>query len=420
MSKKKIIIIALIVFLGLDLAYLSYLLFFRPKPIVGPPVISPTPTARLPEISPGAITPGITPGQSAFPLGKPSVTPEASPLEEGPLAGISEIAQGGRTWINPITAESVLDPVLSTDGTKSYFYSQKTGQFFELTPDGQKKSLTDQVFYQVKKIDWSPDRSKAIIEYPDNFKILYDFQQKKQYSLPNNWSDFSWNPYGDKIAFKIDSKYPEERWLAVSRPDGTMSQLIEPMGENADKVVVSWSPNNQIIAFSATGEPRGLWEQEILPIGLYGENFRSIIVDGRNFQPKWSPAGDKIVYSVYNQESNFQPKLYLVEAEGDRIGANKKDLGLTTWAEKCAFNQSGTYLYCAVPRNLPEGAGLLPALAENTIDDFYQIDVATGWATFLAEAVGGYNVQNPYLSADEKYLYFTDKNIGFLRSVRLK
>jgi len=239
--------------------------------------------------------------------------------------------------------------------------------------------------------------------------------------LPRNWQDFSWNGTGGQIIFKSISDYAENNWLAIANPDGSQSKPIEHLGDNADKVTVSWSPNNQVVAFSSTGQPRGVWEQEILLIGQHQENFRSLIIDGRGFEPKWTPQGDKLVYSVYSAEFSYQPRLYLVDAQGDEIGRNKKNLGLATWAHKCTFNQNGTTLYCAVPKELPEGAGLVLELAEDARDDFYQIDVATGNISFLAEgAMGGYNVQEMYLSDDETYLYFVDKSTQKLRYLKLK
>ena len=111
----------------------------------------------------------------------------------------------------------------------------------------------------------------------------------------------------------------------------------------------------------------------------------------------------------------------MVEAQGDQIGNNKMSFNLATWAHKCNFNYTGSSLYCAVPRNLPDGSGLIPELAEDIRDDFYQIDLETGNISFLAEgAMGGYNVEDIYLSKDESYLYFTDKNTERLRSIRLK
>jgi len=310
---------------------------------------------------------------------------------------------------------------LAADGTNSVYYDSVSGQFYSVDTVGNKELLTEQIFYNLDKINWSPTKDKAILEYPDGFKIMYDFNKKRQYTLPKNWQDFSWNTTGTQIAFKSMSQYSENTWLAIASPDGTQAKPIEHMGDNADKVTVSWSPNNQVIAFSATGAPRGTWEQEMLLIGQHQENFRSLIIDGRGFEPKWSPQGDKVIYSVYSAQSGYLPRLYMVGAQGDKIGKDKEDLGLTTWAHKCTFSQNGETIYCAVPIDLPEGSGLVQELGDDSRDEFYKIDTLTGSVSFLAEgAMGGYNVQEMYLSNDETYLYFVDKSTQKLRYLRLK
>jgi len=424
---KKILIIIGFIILVLLLAFLLYIVFFKAPEVVVEPEKPPTEVLpRLPvsrdDWERMTISERI---QQDLPLTEWSeelVVPSEITVPLTIIAPqIDEIAQGGKTWIAPVVIDPVQSATISANGENSIYYDPKTGYFYEADHWGNKTLLSDQVFHNVQNINWAPTKDRAIIEYPDGFKVMYDFNEKKQYTLSKNWEDFHWDPAGNRIAFKAMSKYPENNWLAIAMADGSQAKPIEHMGDNADKVTMSWSPNNQIIAFSATGEPRGTWEQEMLLIGQYGENFQSLIIDGRDFQPKWSPKGDKIVYSVYAAEFDYQPRLYIVDGETDNPGANKKVLNLATWAHKCAFNNNGSTLYCAVPKDLPEGAGLVKELAEGIRDDFYKIDVETGRISFLAEAaMGGYNVQDIYLSKGEDYLYFTDADSQRLRYIQLK
>ena len=428
MSEKRKKIITIVIFLGavVFFVWLLYILFFKPKaPAVKPPEIE-KPSEAIPRLPTTKEAWEKMTYEERARLGLPTETwPEKGAAPEKVVAPkvpeIDEKASGGRTWINPVSDVKTKAAALSADGQKSVYYDEADGHFYRIDENGNKELMTDQVFYNVDKINWSPTKDKAVIEYPDGFKTIYDFSQKKQYVLPKNWEGFSWNLSGTQIAFKSTSKYPENSWLAVSGYDGTGAKPIEHMGENADKVIVSYSPNYQTIAFSETGEPRGTWEQSILLIGLHGENFKPLIVDGRGFESEWSPKGDKITYSVYSADNNYEPRLYLINAQGEEIGSGKVDTGLNTWAHKCGFNKTGNTLYCAVPEDLPEGAGLVPELVERAKDVFYKIDVATGQTFFLAEgAMGGYNVENLYLSDDESLLYFTEKSTGLLRYIKLK
>lgn len=425
-DKKKILIILIFLTAIILFSWLLWYVFFRGEPQPALPDVDQGTTeeqVRLPESREKWEQMSIEErGEAGLPLfeWEDQQTQEVIDGAEDVL-GFDNIAQGGKTWINPVSDFAVQGAELATDGRNSVYYDPSSGYFFQADYLGNKTKLTEQRFFNVQDINWAPTKDRAILEYPDGFKVMYDFDRGKQYTLPRNWEDFSWDPAGSRIAFKSTSQYEENNWLAIARPDGSQTKPIEHMGRNADKVTISWSPNDQVIAFSATGEPRSSGEQEILLIGQHGENFKSLVVDGRGFEPSWAPTGERIAYSVYSGQNNYLPRLYLVDAQGENIGNNKIDTGLTTWAHKCTFTQNGGTMYCAVPRNLPEGSGLMPELAGNTRDDFYQVDVQTGRISFLAEgAMGGYNVSKIYLSADGSYLYFQEASSGKLRYIKLK
>lgn len=421
MIKKIIVIIGFILAIIIVGIFLYYV-FFRitPKAPVQPPTTI-TPTGKLPVTREAWDKMTVEQRRKAgLPLYEwPGVKPTTT--KKPTMPEIADIASGGKTWVHPLSTDAAKGAILSPDGKNSIYYNKADGKFYQIDIYGNRRLLSDQTFNNVDKINWSPNKDRAILEYPDGFKIMYDFQKQKQYSLPKNWEDFSWNPGGQQIAFKSTSEYPENSWLAIANPDGTGATPIEHMGDNADKVTVSWSPNNQVVAFSATGQPRGEWEQEMLLIGQNGENFKSLVIDGRGFESQWNPGGSSIAYSVYSANSGYRPTLYLVNASGDSIGTSRINTGLNTWADKCTFNSGGASLYCAVPRDLPEGSGMIRDLASRSSDDFYRIDTVTGQVSFLAEgAMGGYNVERTYLSADESLLYFVDRNTGRLRYIRLR
>ena len=422
MSKKRLFILFIFLIISIGIAFGLYFLFFKtPKIAPTSTPITNEPVARLPVTKDQWDRMTIDErAQANLPLYQwPTEITNQPSTPAAPK--ISEVANGGKTLITPVSNNAVGQAAIASDGQNTVFYNQQDGKFYQSNKDGLMTALSNQVFYNVQNVDWAPNKTKAIIEYPDGFKIMYDFQNQKQYSLPRNWESFSWNQSGEQVVFKATSQYPESSWLAVANPDGSNAQPIENMGSNADKVTVSWSPNNQVVAFSATGQARGTWEQEILLIGQHGENFKSLVIDGRGFEPKWNPQGNQVAYSVYSASSDYRPTLYLVGAEGDNIGSNKINTGLNTWAHKCTFDSTGSNLYCAVPKSLPVGSGLVQEITGTTEDDFYRINTKTGDVGFLAEgAMGSYDVNQIFLSNDESTLYFVDRATNTLRYIKLK
>lgn len=328
----------------------------------------------------------------------------------------SNTALGGITKVTSVSSGPVLDPRIASDGTLRY-YNRNDGKFYKLDEQGNLVALSDTVFHQVNNVTWANDGNKAILEYPDGNKIVYDFQLEKQITLPKHWQDFSFSPQGDQISAKSIGDDVENRYLIVANADGSQAKSLSAIGNNADKVYPIWSPNNQAAAMYTEGIDFN--RQEVFFVGLNNENFKSTIINGRGFDPQWSKSGGQLLYSVYSSDNNMNPKLWIVEAQGENIGQNRTNLGLNTWASKCTF-ATDSQVYCAVPENLPEGAGLFPELADKSQDFLYKIDTHTGLKTLIAVPENAVNVSNIMVNNNQNKLYFTDKTTGLIYSINLR
>ncbi len=339
--------------------------------------------------------------------------PEESLSDDRP----SPVASGDVTRTDLSYFGRTLGATLSGDGSGVQFYDTDQGKFYRLDNDGNIHELSDQTFYEVEEVSWSPDKNKAVLEYPDGSNIVYDFNTKEQVSLPKHWEGFDFSPRSDKIVAKSIATDPYNSYLVVSDTDGSSVRAIEHIGENSDKVISDWSPNNQIAAMYT--KSTDFDRQDLFFIGLNGENFKSTTVEGRDVRTNWSKKGDKLLYSAYNSNSDLQPQLWIVNAQGESIGSGRKNLNLQTWADKCTFSDS-RYVYCGVPEDLPEAAGLLPELALETSDNLYRIDTVTGQKMLMAIPDGQYNISEPVISTDGSKLYFTDESTGEIYSINLR
>jgi len=331
---------------------------------------------------------------------------------------IAKRANGGLTLSDELADNQVLPGSMLVNGEEIYFYSQADDKFYHLTRTGQKQLLEDKVFYDVQTVKWSPQGDQAILEYPDGSNILYNFTTNQQTTLLKELTDFAFNASGSQIASELVTNNPDSNWVVTANPDGTGLKYIEPLGGQASEVQTGWSNDNQILAVYREGLDAS--RQEIFPIGQNDENFPSLIVEGRGFEGSWSPYDNSLIYSVYNQSSGYRPKLYL--AKTGASGTNAVfDTGLSTWSNKCTIGK--TKAYCGVPYNLPEFSGLSPALGNNTIYNFYEIDLTNGnnqlIASPLSEAGQFLGVSNVSLSSDEQYLYFVDNIFHNLYTIQL-
>ena len=108
-----------------------------------------------------------------------------------------------------------------------------------------------------------------------------------------------------------------------------------------------------------------------------------------------------------------------MDAIGESIGNNKRHITVQTWAHKCTFSNNTT-VYCAVPKELITGAGLLPSYGDAGEDHIYKLDLITGTKEKIAEPPERHTISSIIVSQDESLLYFTDKNSGQMYKIDLK
>lgn len=365
---------------------------------------------------------GVLVNAGELPLANENVNrpPTANVNAVAQLPVVSEVAKGGATLTKELVDKSV--DAVTIIGNNLRYYDKETGQFYQISPDGKIKTLlSDELFPDVKEIAWSPDASQAVLTFPDGTNILYNFSNKTQATLPKEFKEIRFSPSGAELGFEYVTTNPDNNFLGVSKPNGSEIQRVELLGDKSRDVQVSWSPTSQVMATFRKGS--GAETQEVYFIGLHGENFKLLNVEGRGFENQWSKSGDQLLYNVRSASTNYNPELWVVDYGADKTGQRPINTGLKTWSSKCAIG--GSAAFCGVPNYLPRGSGLYPELAKDSSDDFYKIDFRTGSKTKLASPVtenriGSFNAKKVYLSPDESILYFIDNNTGKLHSIKLK
>ena len=360
--------IGVIILFFLAVAMFGFFLYwFFWKPILAPEAPSPTITTTTGLIGAG-----------------PAGTRTTSTIIGGGLPG-GAITIGGATTTVTVTLGTptnaqllVKDPALFsriTTGGQIVYYNATDQKFYRVDSNGNIVSLSDQVFYNVQNAVFDSSGDKAVIQYPGGFNIVYDFARNKQITLPSHWQDFEFAPNNETISFKNIGLDPENRFLVTAKYDGSNTKIIEQIGDNANKVQPNWSPNSQIVATYTEG--KDATRSDVYFLGQNNENFKSMVVEGRDFRGLWSPSGDNMLYSVYDPANDFTPQLWIVSASGDSIGDNRQKINLQTWADSCTF-ASETIALCSVPQTMPANAGLDQRVLAGIPDDLYAVNLASG------------------------------------------
>lgn len=398
--------IVLLLLLGAVVAYV----LLRPEVFAPPPappevVIPP----ELPAPIPGA--PELPPAEvpARVPLSQIQGTDLESPIDE--------VARGDITRVETLVQTPVEHVSLGPSGNNINYYEPSTRKFYRIDSEGNVEKISDTVFAEVENVVFADNGNDAVIEFPDGSNVLYNFETDEQVTLPDHWEDFDFSPDSNSIAFKSLAFDPEERWLAVSDKTGSTARRIALLGNNEDIVDVDWSPNNQVVATYT--RPDGLSRSELYFVGFNQENFPLSKVQGINFEGKWTPSGKELLYSTAHQTNDFKPALWLVDGSGTALGQNRRQINLQTWPHKCAF-LGDSKAYCGVPRNLPEGAGIIPAVADNIPDNIYEINLDTGATTRLAIPEEILNVESLSVTDDGSQLFIHDRLTGSVRKIRLE
>lgn len=406
---KKVLFMVGFVCLTVGIGFLIYRVFFKE-----------------PQVLPGADQTyqqyqGQLPG-AATGTGLIVTSTEAGTLpEQGTLPGselqLGAVQSDGKTTILSTNINNFISMSADKEGIRSY--NPVDGKFYKVLDDGTSVPLSAQTFFNVEEVDWGNKTDKAILTYPDGSKILYDFANEKQVTLPSYWEDFNFSPQDNQIAAKSIGNNETNRFLVISNPDGTDARPIAELGQNQDKVHVSWSPNDQTVAYSFTGEPIGFDRQAVVMVGKHQENLKNLIVEGRGFVPNWSPTGNNLLYSVYNSNDGYRPTLWISGAAGDSINDNRRSIPLNTWADKCAW-QNEKSVICAVPTQLGAGAGLQRDLFATIPDDIYRIDLQSGKTIKLGQPQGSPTITSVVLSPDGSSMYYNDRTTGNLAKFSLR
>ena len=223
-----------------------------------------------------------------------------------------------------VTLTSALAEAAVRGNGKIAFVSKRDGnpEIYVMNPDGtgQKRitSNNDVDSYPVwspdgKKIAFSKDIPQPGTEYFDLYLMNADGSDAK-YLRSAGWpfSGVSWSPDGRRWAFMDDSYAYDFPMIYGANADGSNFHLISPFFECCAASPPTWAPDGLKIAY-VRDYPTTL----IYTVGADGSDHRVLIaagVCGSDFTlPKWSPNGNKLLFSALN---NSQPTLMVANSDG--------------------------------------------------------------------------------------------------------
>lgn len=399
MNAKKILIVTAALF-ALSLgALLTYNAFFKEKRA----------DSGNADTLPSA--PPTRGGENSF------VNPPNSDKTTSGVNGQNAISDMTALKIKPVSQEKVLSPTIGQDGQTVKYFSRTSGNVYQSDFNGNNlKKISSVNLNNLLKVLWSPDKEKVIGIFQDQDKIkkyFYDYTSNQTAVYDDKINYLAWSPDSKKIAYHFINPQDGQNNVSVANPNGANWKNI--FKTRLDNLIIEWPVKEKI---SLRLPPGGLAQNVLYSLNPETGDFFKVISDTFGLIAKWSPKGDKVLFSATNSQGK-NPRLHV----GDEKGANFKNLNLAGLADKCVWSKDDKTIFCALPQEISQNAvwpddyykGLLVLR-----DDIYKIDLETEQKTKIlgsSDAIS-YDVQEPFLSPKEDYLFFVNRGNGLLYSLK--
>ncbi|MEI8174952.1 MAG: hypothetical protein WCG28_03310 [bacterium] len=236
--------------------------------------------------------------------------------------------------------------------------------------------------------------------------------------LPNNITDISISPDSSGIFYLFNNQNNGNENIIGTTLNLKTNKKIQIFDSPFTEWLSSW-PNKDIVTL--TTKPSASIPGYMYSMDASGKNLTKILGDINGLTTLESPNGKLILFS--NTESSYNLTLNLYHTDT----RNSDLLSLKTLPEKCVWNRTNEFIYCAVPKSAPIGeypdTWYQGEVSFN--DQIWKIEVKTGNTTLILDpstSVGGEDIDGIKLAldADENNLFFVNKKDYFLWRVSLK
>ncbi|MBI4134631.1 MAG: hypothetical protein HY471_00785 [Candidatus Sungbacteria bacterium] len=308
-----------------------------------------------------------------------------------------------------LTQDPVVGAALSQDRTHILFYKRAGGNLFQIDLDGSNEAkLSNLTILGILEAHWNARRNAAIVAYATDDETKYFVQTIATGSttfLPRAITSAVWSPDGSRIGYtQISSRGSD---LVTADGKGGSPRVI--YSRKSPDWRVQWIGTTTIL-MTTTPSSVILASSLFMTLGQGVAEFLSS--PGLQILPAF-PANTYAVFST--DERGIPQPLVFRKRSGELIATTD----IKTLREKCAWDESSTLLYCAVPEVTPPG---LP-------DEWYKGKVHfRDRVVRINRATGAYEDVLPtsqidatdlFVSPDNKFLFFIRKSDSTLWRLQL-
>ncbi len=286
------------------------------------------------------------------------------------------------------------------------YYNQNN--FLETDLNGSyKKNISAYPFKNIKTIQCTQSKRFCLI-WADKFSI-YNLETKENKEFEDSVIDASLNYQGDGIIFLKK----EGQIYELYSSDLSKGNLVKLKIINGEPSKIAVNPkSNDFVYYSrnVSKEKSGIFLDNLI-----SENSNKKIIQEDIIDLKWSPKGDKILFSYYDH--SVSPKRVQL-GYYDLNQESQFTLGLPGITQKCAWDQDSLTIYCGILASKQKQEFILNDwYARDFVsqDIFWKIDLLSSKRERLFENLGGIPVVDSFnIFITNKELFLIDKISGNL------
>lgn len=250
---------------------------------------------------------------------------------------------------------------------------------------------------KTSNILWSPDKTSLIYSSINSAGVSraahLDLGTGLTSLLHPSIRSISFSPSGEKIAYHFFDEETGEGNISISEPDGENFVVIAKT--RLPSIKISWPQANIISFYTQTSA------DEITDLFLLNTDTRQlkkVLESKKGLDALWSPGGRYLLYSSFEDG-----RLALMAT--DTLNWTASFLDVATFASKCAWNDSESFIICGVPDKEPEKP-TRPFLLTSK-DSIVRLDLGEkNSKTMSLNLTEDFQVLNPIISSLEKNLFF--------------
>ena len=317
-------------------------------------------------------------------------------------------------------------------GTTTALYMERaTGHIYKINLDGTNKiRLSNATVPKSFEATWSYKSDKMAVRYfedPATGSVKLTVKtflasighllkatstseaDLKGLALPATVSEIVVSPVEDKIFYLNQMENDTTEGVVADFSNKNQKKIFElPFGE----FNISWPTKDNIVLLT---KPSAKAEGYLYFLNAKTGVLTRILGGTKGLMATVSPDGKKIIFSGIGQDGT-EAKIYNVKSK------TVSELGFATLADKCVWGKKNkNMVYCAVPSRI-SGSNQPDDWYQGVVsfdDGFWRKNILTGESKNILSRFGA-DIMNIFVSDDESYLIFTDKNDGTLWSLKIK